>query len=486
LTTPLPAERSFFGQPRQLVTIFGVEMWERFSFYGMQGILLLYMFYPASQGGLGIDEKVAAGIVGAYGGSVFLATILGAWLADRILGSERVLFFAAMLVMFGHIALAVLPDFVGLSVGLICIAIGAGGVKSNSTSIVGQLYAPGDIRRDAGFSLYYLGINLGAFFGPLATGFLQTTQGFHWGFGLAAIGMAAGLIQYTFGRRRLPASTRVVPNPLPQQRRLMVAGIGVAALIVVIVLVLLGVINAFNLAITIIVFTLIATVSYFVVMLSNKETTPVERHRVFAFIPLFVAMTAFWSLFQQQFTVVTLFSNSQLDRNIFGWTMPVSWVQSINPVFIIVLSGVFAALWTRLGERQPTAPTKFALANVVLGGAFLLFLTVFAAAPGTAPLLILVLILFLFTVAELMLSPVGLSLATKLAPKAFRTQMVALLFLASALGTAISGELAVFYDADNPAANFDYFAVLGLAAMAVGVLLFVFKKPILKLMEGVR
>lgn len=480
------SEKTFFGQPRQLVTIFGVEMWERFSFYGMQGILLLYMFYPVTQGGLGIDEKVAAGIVGAYGGSVYLATILGAWLADRLFGSERVLFFAAIMVMFGHIALAVLPEYIGLAVGLICIAIGAGGVKSNSTSIVGQLYAPGDVRRDAGFSLYYLGINLGAFVGPIATGFLQTTEGFHWGFGLAAVGMAVGLTQYTFGRRKLPDSTRVVPNPLPHEKRLVIYISAGVALVAVVALIAMGVITATTLSTFIIFVTLAATISYFVIMLTSKLITPIERNRVFAFIPLFLATTMFWSLFQQQFTVVTLFANNQLNLTIGGWTMPVSWVQSINPIFVIILSGVFAALWTKLGTRQPAAPSKFALANMVLGGAFLMFLLVYSAAPHSAPLLILVLILFTFTVAELLLSPVGLSLATKLAPGSFRTQMIALFFLASALGTALSGQLAVLYDSDNPSENFDYFLYLGSAAILVGVLLFLFRKPILKLMEGVR
>ena len=480
------SEKTFFGQPWQLTTIFGVEMWERFSFYGMQGILLLYMFYPVAQGGLGMDEKVAAGIIGAYGGSVYLATILGAWLADRLFGSERVLFFAAIMVMFGHIALAVLPEYVGLAVGLICIAIGAGGVKSNSTSIVGQLYAPGDVRRDAGFSLYYLGINLGAFVGPIATGFLQTTQGFHWGFGLAAVGMAIGLTQYTFGRRKLPESTRVVPNPLPHEKRLIIYIAAGVALAIVAGLIAAGVITAATLSTFIIFVTLAATVSYFVIMLSSKLITKIERNRVLAFIPLFIATTMFWSLFQQQFTVVTLFANNQLNLTIGNWSMPVSWVQSINPVFVIILSGVFAALWTKLGTRQPAAPSKFALANIVLGGAFLMFLTVYNAAPHSAPLLMLVLILFVFTVAELLLSPVGLSLATKLAPGSFRTQMVALFFLASALGTALSGQLAVLYDTADPSGNFDYFLLLGSAAVGVGVLLFLFRKPILKLMEGVR
>ncbi len=160
----------FFGQPWSLMHIFFVEMWERFSFYGMQGILLLYMYYSVQQGGLGMPEVVATGIVGAYGGTVYLSTILGAWIADRLLGSERVLFFSAIVIMAGHIALSLLPGYVGLTVGLILVAFGSGGLKANATAVVGTLYAPGDVRRDAGFSLFYLGINLGAFLGPLLTG----------------------------------------------------------------------------------------------------------------------------------------------------------------------------------------------------------------------------------------------------------------------------------------------------------------------------
>lgn len=479
-------EKTFFGQPRQLTTIFGVEMWERFSFYGMQGILLLYMFYPVAKGGLGIDMPVAAGIVGAYGGGVYLATILGAWLADRMFGSERVLFYSAVMVMIGHVALALLPAYSGLTVGLILIALGAGGVKSNATSIVGQLYAPGDIRRDAGFSLYYLGINLGAFVGPLATGFLQTNYGFHWGFGLAAVGMAAGLTQYSIGRRRLPEQARVVPNPLPSNKKWLVWVLAAAGVVLIAGSVFAGIITASNLAAVIIVITLGASIAYFVVMLSSKLITSVERHRVIAFIPLFIASAAFWSLYQQQFTVVTIFANDQLNLTIGNWTMPVSWVQSINPIFIIALSGVFAGLWTRWGTKQPTTPVKFGLGTIVMGVAFLLFLPISDAAPHTAPLMALVGILFVFTIAELLLSPVGLSVSTKLAPAVFRTQMIALLFLASALGTAMSGQLATLYDSKDPSANFDYFAGLGLAAIVLGAVLLLIKKWVLKMMEGVR
>jgi POT family proton-dependent oligopeptide transporter len=477
------SEKTFFGQPRPLVTIFGVEMWERFSFYGMQGILLLYMFYPVAQGGLGMPQPIAVGIIGAYGGSVYLATIAGAWLADRIFGSERVLFYAAILVMFGHIALAILPAYAGLTVGLLTIALGAGGVKSNATSVVGQLYAPGDIRRDAGFSLYYLGINLGAFAGPLATGLLQTTMGFHWGFGLAAVGMAAGLTQYTFGRKRLPASSREVPNPLPKQNRWGILFFGLGGITLVAILMLVKVIRVDNLAAVITLASAAAAVSYFIVMLTSTRITSLERLRVAAFIPLFIGTAAFWSLYQQQFTVVTVFANDQLNLDIFGWKMPVSWVQSINPVFIILLSGIFAALWTKLGTKQPSTPIKFAVGIMIVGIGFLLFLPIAHAGAHAAPLLALVGILFVFTIAELLISPVGLSAATKLAPAAFRTQMIALLFLASALGTSLSGELAQFYNQQDSSI---YFAVSGLVAIAVGVVLVLLSRWIIKMMGGVR
>lgn len=463
--------------------LFGVEMWERFSFYGMQGILLIYLYYSVADGGLNIPKTIAAGIVGAYGGGVYLSTILGAWIADRLLGSERVLFFSAIVIMFGHLALALLPGVLGVGVGLILIAVGSGGLKANATSVVGTLYSGDDPRRDAGFSLFYLGINLGAFFGPILTGLLQTTMGFHWGFGLAAVGMAAGLVQYSFGRKKLPAEARVVPNPLPPEKYRLWIGIAIAAVVAIIILVLVGVIQADNLAAIVIVVTIIAAVAYFVVIISSRKVHPTERKRVYAFIPLFVVSTAFWSLYQQQFTVVTIYSDERLNRNLFGWEMPVSWVQSINPIFIIILSGVFAAIWTKMDKRAPSTPIKFALGAAVMGVAFLLFLPFAGGGPNTTPLLGLVGILFVFTVAELLLSPVGLSVTTKLAPEAFRTQMVALFFLSVALGTAISGQLAELY---NPATEGVYFGVLGAVAIVLGIALAVISPWVRRMMSGVR
>jgi len=476
-------KRTFFGHPWALANLFGVEMWERFSFYGMQGILLLYLYYSTDLGGLGIDKAVASGIVGAYGGIVYLSTVLGAWLADRLFGSERVLFVSAFVIMVGHLALGLIPGLAGVGVGLILIAFGSGGLKANVSSVVGTLYAPDDVRRDAGFSLFYLGVNLGAFFGPLLTGLLQSTAGFRWGFTLAALGMAAGLVQYSFGRRSIPDVARIAPNPLARQHYLKAALIGAATVVAVVVLVLTKVIRVDNLSQTVIIATVIAAVGLFALLLTSKRVDATERSRVWAFIPLFLVSVAFWSLYQQQFTVVTFYADSQLNRSIFGWEFPVSWVQSINPIFIIALSGAFAALWGRLGTRQPSTPVKFGLAAAIMGGAFWLFLPFANGGPNSTPVLALIGILFVFTVAELLLSPIGLSASTKLAPKAYRTQMIALFFLSSALGTTIAGTLGEYY---TSVPETTYFGTLGLVAVLVGVAMLVGAPAVLKLMKDVR
>lgn len=476
-------DHSFLGQPKQLATLFSVEAWERFSFYGMQIILVYYLYFSTTEGGLGIDQGVATGIVGAYGGCVYLSTILGAWLADRIMGAERTLFYAAVLVMLGHIALSALPGLLGVGVGLILIALGSGGVKANCTSLVGTLYAPGDPKRDAGFSIYYLGINLGAFAGPLLTGWLQTTVGFHAGFLAAAAGMAIGLTTYALGRKNLPDDANEIPNPLPADKRTAVAIAGVVVVGVVVLAAVTGVLTADNLSVAVVLVTIVATIAYFVVILGSRRISGVERKRVVAFIPLFLVSAVFWSLYQQQFTVLAVYADQQLNRTVFGWEMPASWVQSINPVFIILLSGVYATAWTKLGQRQPSSPVKFALGTAVMGIAFLLFIPMASSVPNSAPLLGVVGVIFVFTNAELLISPISLSLSTKLAPKIFETQMVALLFLSIALGTAMAGVLSQYYSVDTQVA---YFGILGAVAVVVGVALWSARTPILRLMSGVK
>ncbi len=470
----------FFGQPFALANLFGVEMWERFSFYGMQGILIFYLYYSVADGGLGIAESSATSIVGAYGGTVYLSTILGAWIADRLLGSERTLFYSAILIMAGHIALALLPGFLGVGVGLVLVAFGSGGLKANATSLVGDLYGEHDTRRDAGFSLFYMGINIGAFFGPLLTGLAWDRIGFHAGFGLAAIGMGLGLIQYTLGRKHLHGLGAVPPNPLPATDRIKWGAIALIAIVVIAVLSVFGAIKASNMSNIVVGVTIVAAIGYFAIILSSKQITTIERRRVISFIPMFFASAAFWSLFQQQFTTVPLIADTELDRNLFGWEFPPNWVQSINPVFIIIFAGIFAAVWTRLGSRQPSTPVKFVAGVLIMGVAFLAFIP--SLAGSSMPLLALVGILLLFTLAELFLSPVGLSLSTKLAPENFHTQMVALFFLSVALGSAMAGTLAGYYDQDNPN---PFFYTVGFASIAVGVVLLALTPWIKKMMSGV-
>ncbi|MGX6509173.1 peptide MFS transporter [Rhodococcus sp. SJ-2] len=475
-------DHRFFGQPLPLANLFGVEMWERFSFYGMQGILIYYLYYSAADGGLGLSQVAATSIVGAYGGTVYLSTIVGAWIADRLLGAERTLFYSAVLIMIGHIALALLPGLFGVGVGLICVAFGSGGLKATATSMVGDLYDENDDRRDAGFSIFYMGINLGALVGPLLTGFMQTRYGFHWGFGLAAVGMFLGLAQYTLYRKQFGDIGSTPPHPLPADLRPRVAGGAAAAIVVVGLLAATGVITSGNMSDIVVALTIVAAVVYFFVILTSKQITTTERSRVWSFIPMFLASAVFWSLFQQQFTMVAVYADSRLDRNLFGWEFPPSWVQSINPVFIILFAGVFAAAWTKLGPRQPSSPIKFACGTIIMGIAFLCFIPMSGGGANSAPLLGLIGILLLFTLAELFLSPVGLSLSTKLAPKNFHTQMVALFYLSVALGSAMAGTLAGYYDQNN---EVPYYLWIGGASIAVGLILIAFTPRIRKLMHGV-
>lgn len=486
LTTPSPRrERTFLGHPTQLGTLFGVEMWERFSFYGMQSILLQYMYGAVTAGGLGYDEGVAAGVVGAYAGTVYLSTILAAWAGDRLFGPERVLFGSAISVMAGHVALALLPGGAGLAVGLVLVALGSGGIKANASTIIAMLYGAGDDRRDAGFSIFYLGVNIGALVGQLLTPVVQTaTASFHIGFGLAAAGMALGLVQYGFFRRNLPPEGRLVPHPLPREQKARAGLVGAAAVVVLLILTLTGVITAGRLDYLVTAIVAVATVGYFTLMLTSPRVDRTERRRVLAFLPLWVASAVFWAIFQQIFTVLTIYADRRLDRDVFGlFEIPAGSVQAIEPLFVVLLAGVFAAVWTKLGPRQPSSPTKMAIGTIVIGVGFLLFVPLAGTGPNGTPLLAVAGILLVFCLGELFTSPVGQSLSTKLAPEAFRTQMVALFFLSVSMGSVLAGVLAEFYAAGDERA---YFGITGVAAIVVGVAVLATVPKLKVLMEGVR
>ncbi|MFA7511007.1 MAG: oligopeptide:H+ symporter [Mycolicibacterium vanbaalenii] len=472
--------RTFFGHPVGLTNLFGVELWERFSFYGMLTILGYYLYYSVTDGGLGLPQSTATGIVGAYGGLVYLSTVLGGWIADRLLGMERTVFYGGVVVMLGHIALAILPGLTGVGVGLVLVALGSGALKANASSLLGTLYDKGDARADGGFTLFYLGINLGAFIGPLITGLLQTRIGFHYGFGAAAIGMALGLVQYVVFRRNLGDHGRQVPNPLLRSAIGKTAGVFVAVIVVIAAAVALKLVTLANLSQVTTGVIIVASIGYFLIMLGSDKVSGPERVRLRAFIPLFVANAVFWSLFQQIFTVLAVYSDERMNWSIFGWTAPSNWIGSIEPIWIIVLSPLFALMWTRLGTRAPTTPRKFAYGVIGMGLAFLCFVPL--AGITAVPALLVMAVLGVFAVSELLLSPIGLSVTTKLAPEAFRAQMMALYFFSVGLGTSMSGVLARYYD---PSREVAYFGILGGVAVAAGVIVFAIAPWISRQMEGV-
>jgi len=286
---------------------------------------------------------------------------------------------------------------------------------------------------------------------------------------------------YALGRKNLPELAREVSNPLPAQDRKKVTLIGIAALVVIVALFAIRLVTLDNLATVISYVVAIAAIIYFTVILRSPQVKTVERKRVFAFIPLFIASVAFWALFQQQFTFIAVYSDERLDRNLFGWEMPASWVQSINPIFIIIFAGIFAAMWTKMGQRQPSTPLKFALSLFIIGVAYLIFIPMESL--EKTPLLVLAGILLLCTFAELLLSPIGLSISTKLAPEAFRTQMMALFYLSVSLGTTLSGVLAAYY---QPGQEIAYFVALGAGCIILGVALLVATPAIKRLMSGVK
>jgi proton-dependent oligopeptide transporter, POT family len=475
-------QRTLFGHPIGLTNLFGVELWERFSFYGMLTILGYYLYYSVTDGGLGLEQSTATGIVGAYGGLVYLSTVLGGWVADRLLGMERTVFYGGVVVMAGHIALALIPGLTGVGVGLVLVALGSGALKANASSLLGTLYAKGDPRADGGFTLFYLGINLGAFVGPLITGLLQTEVGFHWGFGAAAVGMALGLAQYVFFRKNLGEHGRDVPNPLPRSAIGKTVAVLVAGAVVVAVVIALGWVTLSNLSQVTTGVIVVASIAYFAILLTNSRVTLEERTRVRAFIPLFIANAVFWSLFQQIFTVLAVYSDERMNWSIFGWTAPSSWIGSIEPVWIILLSPVFAIMWTKLGNRAPTTPRKFSYGVIGMGLAFLCFVPLAGTEGRSVPALLIFAILGVFAVSELLLSPIGLSVTTKLAPEAFRAQMMALYFFSVGIGTSMSGVLAGYYDASREVA---YFGILGVVAVVVGVIVFFIAPWVSRHMEGV-
>ncbi|MFD0920263.1 peptide MFS transporter [Saccharopolyspora rosea] len=481
-------QRGFFGHPRGLSTLFFTEMWERFSYYGMRAILGYYLYFSVAEGGLGIPQSTALSLVGIYGASVYMTGIVGGWIADRLIGGQRAVFYGGFVIMLGHLCLAVPGGMATVLLGLVLLIIGTGLLKPNVSNIVGGLYSEDDTRRDAGFSIYYMGINVGGFLAPLVCGWLGEKVNWHFGFGAAAVGMALGLVQFALGRKHLGSAGQAPVNPLPADRKSGVLGraIGIAVLFVLVLggLFATGLIGLDGLVNVISAISALLPIGYFAVMLSSRQITEVERDRLLAYIPLFLATALFFLLFEQQPNTLANLAEADTDLTVFGYAIPASWFQSINSLAIIALSPLFAALWFKLGDRQPNTPRKFAGGLLFVGVAFLwvVLSKVLVGQDKHLPIM-LALVFVIMTVGELMLSPVGLSVTTKLAPQAFSSQTMGLYFLAPAMGQGLGAQMVKLYSVQD---QVPYFTAIGAATIACGVLLFIGSRSIRRYMHGVR
>ncbi|KZB92306.1 peptide transporter [Bacillus sp. VT 712] len=482
-------QKGFFGHPKGLFTLFFTEFWERFSYYGMKALLIVYLYTEVSKGGLGIDNGTAASIMSIYGALVYMSGIIGGWIADRILGTSRTVFWGGVLIMIGHIVLALPAGFNGVLVAMLFIILGTGLLKPNVSSVVGDLYRENDNRRDAAFSIFYMGINLGAFIAPLIVSTLGENYGFHLGFGAAAVGMLGGLIVFSMTKKKnLGLAGTEVPNPLkPGERKKTFGIIGLIVAVLVIFLIIAGVAGFLTLTNVIAFISFLAVIIpiiYFTVMYRSSKTTDVERSRLLAYIPLFISAVMFWAIQEQGSTILAIYAETSTQLTYGSFTIPVGWFQSLNPLFIILLAPVFARLWVTLGDRQPSTPQKFSLGLLFAGFSFLVMVIPSVTGDAnhlTSPLW-LVLSFFLVVIGELCLSPGGLSTTTKLAPKAFSAQTMSLWFLASAAAQAINAQIVRFYEGISQSS---YFGLLGGISVVLGIIIFLSSSKIKQLMKGI-
>ncbi|HEY8259308.1 MAG TPA: peptide MFS transporter [Gemmatimonadales bacterium] len=495
----------FFGHPRGLKTLFFTEMWERFSYYGMRALLILFMTASAATGGLGFDTAKAGAIYGTYVSLVYITSLPGGWLADRFLGQRRATLYGGVLIMLGHICLAV-PSLTTFYGGLGLVVLGTGLLKPNVSTMVGALYAPDDERRDAGFSLYYMGINTGAFIAPLVCGWFAQSEQFrrilgslgippenawHWGFAMAAVGMFFGLVQYLSGWKHL-GGAGMYPAPAESpaaavgHRRLLrrgsaatvlaaavLAGLAMAG---VVTITAQGVSNALGIVL------ILTSVLFFVWMFTAGEWTSEERKRLVVVLVLFVAATIFWSVFEQAGSTLNLFAQRSTRTEVFGVAFPPSWLQSVAPFLLVVLAPVFAWLWFKLGRHDPSSPAKFTIGLVCVSLSFaILVIPGQAAAQGmrVSPLW-LVATYFLHTCGELCLSPVGLSAMTKLAPARIVGLTMGVWFVALSAGNYLGGRVAGLYEAFSLP---QLFGVVALFAALAALVLALLIRPIRRMLE---
>ncbi|MBX3174635.1 MAG: peptide MFS transporter [Gemmatimonadaceae bacterium] len=505
---PFVQDKSFFGHPRGLSTLFMTEMWERFSYYGLRPLLILFMAAALNEGGFGFERTQASAITGIYAASVYLASLPGGWIADRLLGLRRAIFIGALLITAGHTSIG-LSGFAGAGagkvfffLGLVLIVLGTGLLKPNISAIVGDLYPEGGARRDAGFSIFYMGINTGAFLGQLVTGFLGERVGWHWGFGAAGVGMAFGLLWFWMRAKPTlgPIGHDIVrdPDPAVQAKREQSVKTwtygGLALLVAVFVAGATGLLTIDAMVLgQYMTFVLvgIAVVFFGYIFLAGGLTAD-EKKRVAVIFVLFVFAAIFWAAFEQAPTSLNLFANDFTDRNILGWEMPATWFQSVNSAFIILLAPVFAAVWVWMAKRdmELSSPAKFALGLAFAGLGFALMIVAankVVASGGTvlvSPMWLIASYLFQ-TIGELCLSPVGLSSMTKLSPRKYVGQMMGIWFLASSVGNLVAGLVGGHVDPSKleqtPAVFTGTTVALAVATLILGLMIV----PIRRMMANV-
>ena len=487
-TAPIQTDTRFFGHPRGLATLFFTEMWERYSYYGTRALLILYMTSGLQSGGMGFSVVKSGAIYGFYVAMVYLLTLPGGWVADRIIGQRRAVLYGGILISAGNFCLAS-PGVAAFYGGLVLLMLGTGLLKPNVSTIVGQLYAPGDHRRDSGFSIFYMGINLGALISPIICGWIAYKVSWRLGFAASAIGMVAGLVQYVVTGKYLgsaglhPASSGDAEKDRKQKR---LGSIAVAGfLLVLVALALLASIGMIHVTAEAIsdglgwVLTAISA-AVFAWMILGKGWSTQERKRAGAILVLFISAAIFWAVYEQAGSSLTLFAERNTNRVILGHQFPASWYQSVQPVVVILLAPIFAWLWIRLGKREPSSPAKFSMGLFFVG---LSFLVMVPAAYGThvSPHW-LNLSYFLSVVGEMCLSPVGLSAMTKLAPARAVGFVMGIWFLAASIGNWMAGRAASLYESMPLPKLFGVGAVVALLAAVILTLLI---KPTKRLMSGV-
>jgi POT family proton-dependent oligopeptide transporter len=475
--------------PRGLATLFFTEMWERFSYYGMRALLVLFMV-DAVRGGMGMDDKTAAAIYGLYTAAVYLMSLPGGWFADRVAGAQRTVWIGGCIIALGHFTLAV-PWTQTFYLGLIFVVVGSGTLKPNMSGLVAELYPEGGARRDAGFTIFYMGVNLGAALGPLVCGWLAKAYGWHYGFGAAGVGMVLGLIQFRLSRSWLGSIGTTPSNPAPihpAQRAALFGSIAVVAILTVLGLTGLIHFNPVSIAHAMTYMLLGIGLAFFLSVFLLAELTADEKKRVGMIIVLFLSSALFWAGFEQAGSSFNLFAERYTDRVWIGFEFPAEWFQTLGPIFIITLAPVFASLWVALGRRKldPSIPVKFGLGLLLLAAGFIIMAgaakTVASGEKAWPAWLIATYLVHTF--GELCLSPVGLSSVTKLAPRKLVGQMMGAWFLATSLGNLIAGLLAGNFDPNSTQLWPAIYLQIVIPPAAAGLLLIIFSRPLCRLIAG--